>query len=120
MDRIPKSFEIINKIRKKWNEQCEQFYICYTVKELAYKITYELFEEYYGKCCNNTIFCKEIGDKWEIAIHFEQEIYFTFDIWWATGAFGDTGLHCGCGIIEGKLPDGFEDIEYVLEDVEED
>ena len=92
-------------------------YICYSVKELAYKISYDLLEEYFGEC-NNEIFCRIKKDKFEIAIYFEQDIFFIFDIYWKTGAFGDTSLICDNGRIEGKFPEGFQDIEEILPDEE--
>lgn len=119
VNRVEIVKDIIGKIQSKWTELQKDFYICYSVKELAYKISYELLEQYYEEC-NNAIFCKKIKDKFKIAIYFEQNIYFIFDIYWATGMFGDSGLHISNGQIYGELPKGYEDIEYVLEDNEEE
>lgn len=122
MERVGKAKEIINIISNRWKELQDIFYVCYSVKELAYKTAYKIYQEYY---CDNieeiytTIYCKQLKNKWKIAIPFEQDIYFIFDIWWATGMFGDTGLHIGNGEIFGALPKGYEDIEYVIEDEEE-
>lgn len=118
VDRIEKAKEINKVIRNKWQKLQDNFYICYSVKELAYKISYDLLEEYFGEC-NNAIFCKKEKDEWKIAIYFEQDIYLIFDIWWATGMFGDSGLHIGNAMITDFLPKGYEDIEYVLEENEE-
>lgn len=123
MNRIEKVKEIISIINNKWLELQKDFYVCYSVKELAYKVASEIYQEYYGDMIEDisgTIFCKKAKDKWKIAIQFEQEIYFIFDIYWATGMFGDTGLHINNGEMYGKLPNGYEDIEYVLEESEED
>ena len=106
---------IIEKIGNKWKELCKQFYVCYSVKDLAYKISYELLDYVYGEC-NNAIFCKKIQDKWSIAIYFEDNIYFTFDIWWQTGLYGDTGLHIGYGVFASELSKDYEDIEDFFEE----
>lgn len=122
MDRVEKVKEIINIISNKWKELTEQFYVCYSVKELAYTTASKIFQEYYSDKIEDiytTIYCKKIKDKWKIAIPFEQDIYFIFDIWWATGMFGDSGLHIGNGEIFGELPNGYKDIEEVIEDEEE-
>ena len=39
---------VIKKINDKWLELQEDFYICYSVKELAYKVAYDILNEYYG------------------------------------------------------------------------
>ena len=39
---------VIKKINDKWLELQEDFYICYSVKELAYKVAYDILTEYYG------------------------------------------------------------------------
>ena len=120
VNRVEIAKQIINKIQPKWLELQKDFYICYSVKELAYKVAYDLLEEYFGEC-NNAIFAKKEKNKWKIAIYFEQEIYFVFDIWSATGTFGDSGLHIGNGEMFGKLPQGYGDIEDVfIEEYEEE
>ena len=106
---------IIEKIGDKWQSLCQKFYVCYSVKDLAYKISYELLDYVYGEC-NNAIFCKFEGGKWNIAIYFEQEIYFTFDIWWQTGFYGDTGLHIGNGIMKYELENNYTDIQDFFEE----
>ena len=121
--RIKKAIDIQEKLQEKWYKLQKDFYVCYSVKELAYKIGGELIDEYYGNCEMAEMYCKvENGkfNKWKIALHFEDDIYFVFDIWWATGAFGDCGLHCGNAIMNGKLPEGYEDIDEVLPDDEEE
>ena len=110
-----KGCEIVSKLSNKWQELCKQFYVCYSVEDLAYKISYELLEEFYGEC-NNAIFCKCEGGKWNIAIYFEQEIYFTFDIWWQTRFYGDTGLHIGNGIMKYSLEKNYTDIQEFFGD----
>lgn len=118
-NRAEKVCEIQKKLNNKWADLQKMFYICYSVKEVAYKVAYELLETLYGEY-DNAIFCKAEKDKWTIAIYFEQDIYFYFDIWWKTGMYGDTGLNIGGANIKGKLLEGFEDIDYVLEDFEEE
>ena len=121
MDRVEKVKEIINIISNKWKELTEQFYVCYSVKELAYTTASKIYQEYYSDKIEDiytTIYCKKIKDKWKIAIPFEQDIYFIFDIWWATGMFGDTGLHIGNGEIFGALPKDYENIDDVIKDEE--
>ena len=45
--------EIIEKLNNKWLELQKDFYICYDVKELAYKVNYDilstLYEDYGGE-----------------------------------------------------------------------
>lgn len=122
MNRVEKVKEIIDVLNYRWQELARQFYICYSVKELAYRMASKIYQEYYSDKIEDiytTIYCKKIKDKWKIAIPFEYDIYFIFDIYWATGMFGDTGLHIGNGEIFGALPKGYEDIEYVIEEEEE-
>ena len=118
-NRIKKAIDIQEKVQNRWTELQKDFYICYTVKELAYKVGGELINEYYGDDREIELYCKFVGKKWKIALLFEDDIYLVFDIWWATGAFGDCGLHCGNAVMNGKLPEGFAYIDEVLEDVEE-
>lgn len=109
---------IIGKINDKWLELQKDFYICYSVKELAYKVAYDLLDEYYKDGSNCAILCKKWGNKWKVAIYFEQNVYLIFDIWWTTGFCGDTGLHIGNGKLHIGEPKGYEYIENVLEDNE--
>ena len=118
-NRIKKAIDIQEKVQKRWTELQKDFYVCYTVKELAYKIGTDLLCEYYKNCEEVELYCKKSKNKWKIALLFEDNIYLLFDIWWATGAFGDCGLHCGNAVMNGKLPEGFAYIDEVLEDVEE-
>lgn len=121
MERVEKVKEIINIINNRWKELAEQFYVCYSVKELAYRTANKIYQEYYGDKIEDiytTIYCKQLKNKWKIAIPFEYNIYFIFDIYWATGMFGDCGLHIANGEIFGALPKGYEDIEDVIEDEE--
>lgn len=118
-NRIKKAINIQEKVQNRWTELQKDFYICYTVKELAYRVGGELINEYYGDDREIELYCKFVGEKWKIALLFEDDIYLVFDIWWATGAFGDCGLHCGNAVMNGKLPEGFAYIDEVLEDMEE-
>ena len=113
MNRVETVKNIINKIQNKWSELQKDFYICYSVKELAYKIAYDLLEEYYGQKNINEIeiYYKKMKDKTKIAICFEQEICLIIDIWFSVGLFEDCGLHCGNATIVGKLPQGYKEFE---------
>lgn len=121
MNRLEKAREIVETIQDKWNE-LDRFYVCYSVKEVAYKVSNNLLSEFYKNFDFETmrLFCKKYKDKFKIAVLFEQEIYFVFDIWWSTGMFGDCGLHIGNAHIMGEKPEGYEDIEEILEDFEEE
>ena len=44
MNRVEKAKEIINIISNKWKELAEQFYVCYSVKELAYTTASKIFQ----------------------------------------------------------------------------
>ena len=122
MNRVEKVKEIKDILNYRWQELAEQFYVCYSVKELAYRTAYKIYNENYEDTddCYTVIYCKQLKNKWKIAIPFEYDIYFIFDIWWETGMFGDCGLHIGNGKIYGALPKGYENIEDVIEDEEEE
>ena len=123
VNRVEKAQEIIDTINNRWKELAELFYVCYSVKELAYRTASKIYQEYYGDNIEDictTIYCKKTKDKFKIAIPFEYDIYFIFDIYWVTSMYGDSGLHISNGQIYGELPKGYEDIEYVLEDNEEE
>ena len=121
MNRVEKVKEIKSTISDKWQELAKQFYVCYSVKELAYKTASKIYQEYYSDKVEEiytTIYCKRLKNKWKIAIPFEYDIYFIFDIYWETGMFGDTGLHIGNGEIFGTLPKGYKDIDDVIKNEE--
>jgi hypothetical protein len=118
-NRIKKAIDIQEKVQKRWTELQKDFYVCYTVKELAYKIGGELINEYYGDNREIELYCKIVDGVAKIALLFENDIYLVFDIWLATGAFGDCGMHCGNAVMNGKFPEGFVYIEEILEDEEE-
>ena len=121
-EKIKKQDEIIDSIDNMFDALCSTFYVCYSVKELAYKVAYDLLQEHYGENTEifPTIYCKRCKDKWKMAILFEEDIYLIFDIWWLTGMFGDCGLKCGNGKM--KIGDlrGYEYIEDYIEDEEEE
>lgn len=110
-NRVKIAIEMQEKLEKKWGKLQEDFYIGYSVNELAYKIAYELLQEFYGNVEYVEIYRKKHKDIYKIAIHFEDDVFFVVDIWWRTGYLGDCGLHCGNATIIGKLPKGYEEIE---------
>lgn len=116
------SDEIIDSIDNMFDALCSTFYVCYSVKELAYKVAYDLLQEHYGE--NEEIYpeiiCKKCKNKYKIGILFEEDIYLIFDIWWLTGMFGDFGLKCGNGKIKIGVPKGYEYIDDVLDDEDEE
>ena len=121
-EKFKKSNEIIDSIDNMFDALCCTFYVEYSVKELAYKVAYDLLQEHYGENIEifPEIYCKKYKDKWKMAILFEEDIYLIFDIWWLTGMFGDVGLKCGNGKM--KIGDlrGYEYIEDYIEDEEEE
>jgi hypothetical protein len=115
-----KCAKIIDKIKEEWNGLAKDFYICYSVKELAYKVCYDLQEVYNDKAMDLFIQCKIVNDKFKILFEIENGVYFIFDIWWTKTMYGDSGLHIGNATLNGKCPNGYKDIEVVLEDNEEE
>lgn len=114
---LKKQNEIIEKIKGVWASLCKDSYICYSVKELAYKIVYDLLNTLYNDYTEEIpIFYKFFKGNHKIIFEIEKNIYFQFDIYWVTGMFGDSGLHIGNATLTNKLPKGYHDIESVLED----
>lgn len=110
--------EIINKINNKWLELQKDFYVCYSVKELAYKIAYEILEELKINNYSIEIYYRLWNVKHKIMFEIENDVWFMFDIYWVTGMYGDSGLSIGNGKLTNKLNTNYEDIENILEDEE--
>ncbi len=116
---INRQNEIINKINSKWLELQKDFYICYSVKELAYKIAYDILEKLEINNYSIEIYYRFWNGKHKVMFEIENDIWFMFDIYWVTDMFGDSGLNIGNGKLTNKLKTNYEDIENVLEDNEE-
>ena len=126
---LARATEIVNKINEQWNKMCTDFYVCYSVKELAYtiaeKITDLLEKDYDYMGIDYKYDTKTEKHKiiFEIDNYMLEEkeihIYFTCDIWWVTGMFGDSGLKIGNGKIATRIPQGYEDIESAIPEEEE-
>lgn len=116
---------------QKWRQLTKDFYMCYTVGELANDTIYKLFNKnilyeipaYYKK--NTRLFKKVNGvdtkTTFKILCELENNLFFQFDIYWATGVFGDTGLHIDNGkfrIMKG-IPKGWKNIEELFNNEEE-
>ena len=107
---------VIKKINDKWLELQEDFYICYSVKELAYKVAYDILNEYFGDYSGYMqIYYRFYKDKHKIIFYIKDNIYMAFDIYWVSGMFGDSGLKIGNGHITNKIKSVYRDIEDVLE-----
>ncbi len=113
------------KIIDKWNELSKCSYVCYDVKELAYKVAYDIADVLNIK--NDIIICyRFIKDKHKIAFlvgkdyESKKDVYFRFDIWWDTSwVTGDTALLIGNANLTTKELKEYEYIEDCLEDNEE-
>ena len=123
--------DIKDKLQTKWSEIARQSYICYSVKELAYKVMFDIrnaldTDDYLDDCY---IGYKFINGKHKVICQIDEvrmpamitkPLYFTCDIYWNTGLFGDSVLLVGNGKLSTKVPQGYQDIEDCLEDEEEE
>jgi len=116
---------IKEKIIDKWSELSKCSYVCYDVKELAYKVAYDIADVLNIKE-DITIYYRFSKDKHKIAIlvgkdyDSKKDVYFRFDIWWETSWFtGDTALLIGNANLTTKELKGYKYIEDCLEDDEE-
>ena len=126
--------EIPKQLNDKWLELQKDFYVCYGVKELAYKVGYDLRDKIYElnniiklKNDDYTIYHRFYNNKHKIMFPLlivkdkfnkDRVLYICYDIYWATGVFGDCGLHITNGKLKTRVPQGYQDIEYALEDEE--
>lgn len=115
--------EIGMKLNEVWHEVQNDRYMCYTIKELAYNIAYKIGSEL-DNSFETTIYYKHYDNKHKIRFAltklYGQTVYMGFDIIETTGMFGDYMMHIRNGKITGKLPKGYQDIEEVFEDEEEE
>lgn len=116
---------IKEKIVSKWNKLVSCSYVCYDVKELAYKIAYEIADVLNIKD-DIMIYYRFSKDKHKIAflvgkdVNSKADVYFKFDIWWDTSwVTGDTALLIGNAKLTTKELKEYEDIEDCIEDEEE-
>lgn len=81
--------KIYSKINDTYKEFSKGFYQSYTIKELANKVAYDLLKLYRKDYLDFPILYKRSGDKYKIAIAFEEAededdlstlIWFAFDI----------------------------------------
>ena len=126
---------LIQALEPDWDKWCEKSFMCYSVKELAYEISYRVLD-LLNKNDGNEIY---IGYKFYDGKHkviFEIDnytigdgeqkkdvsIFLSFDIWWQSGFFdpNSSALRIGNGQLKMKIPQGYEDIEDVLRDEEEE
>ena len=112
--------EIIEILNNYWRELQKDFYVCYSVKELAYEITSRIIHKLGKTAIDFIIYYKFVKDRHKIIFILEDNIFFQFDIWWATSMFGDCGLKVGNGKIRNKIPNYYKDIEDVLKDEDEE
>lgn len=127
---LARATEIVNKINEQWNKMCTDFYVCYSVKELAYTIAEKITDllekdyDYMGIDYKYDTKAEKHKIIFEIDNYMLEEkeihVYFTCDIWWVTGMFGDSGLKIGNGKIATKIPQGYEDIESAIPEEEEE
>jgi hypothetical protein len=109
------------KIQDRWHELAKDFYLCYSVKELAYKVAYDLLEEYSDKPIDYLgIDYKFWNGKHKIIFQIEENVLFCFDIWWTKSMYGDTGLLIGNGTFRYVEPKGYQDIEIAIPEEEEE
>ncbi len=100
---------------EKWNDIINDFYVCYTNCDLASKVIYDLFER---DIFNDAFtYYRNIESGIKVLCELEEYIYFTFDIIWTTGMFGDTGQHVSNGSLRllKKIPKGYKDIEQLFD-----
>lgn len=116
---------IKEKIINKWNELSKCSYVCYDVKELAYKIAYDIADVLNIKD-DITIYYRFTKDKHKIAFlvgkdyESKKDVYFKCDIWWETSwVTGDTALLIGNANLTTKELKEYKYIEDCLEDDEE-
>lgn len=108
--------EDISRLNEKWQELASKFYVCYSVKELAYTIAWEIRTTLNTDYCeDNFVDYKYWDGKHKIAFEIENGLYFTFDIYFVCGMFGDCGLNIGNAKTTKDLK-GYKDIEIMLED----
>lgn len=116
---VSKSKEIINKINDKWIELQKNNYICYSVKELAYKVNYDLLDILGNNSMDVYPLYKLYGDKHKIIFEIDNDIFFAFDIWWEKNFLTN---ECWSKVGNGKLlkgiPKGYKWIDEVIEDEE--
>lgn len=112
--------QLLEKANENWGELQKQFYLCYSVGELASDTIYKLFD----KDIWNDIasYYRVINERFKILCELEENVYFQFDIYWETGFLGDCGLHIDNGKFKlmNKVPKGWKDIWELLEDDEEE
>lgn len=113
---VARQKEIIEILNDYWQELQKDFYVCYSVKELAYEIVSRIIHKLGQTAIDFIIYYKFYNGKHKIIFILEDNIFFQFDIWWVTGMFGDSGLKIGNGKLTNKIPKGYEDIDYVLND----
>ena len=115
---VRKQSEILDKINNKWLELQKNFYICYNVKELAYKVANDILEQI-GRNEDIYLDYKYNNKNGEHIIIFELEenIYLRFSIVWDKGFIsGDSGLRIRNGKIIDRVPRGYADIEEIIQD----
>ena len=116
---VERQKEIIEILNDYWENLSKDFYICYSVKELAYEIASRIIHKLGQTAIDFIIYYRFLNNKHKIIFMLEDNIFFQFDIYWVTGMFGDTGLKISNGKLTNKIPNCYEDIEDVLQDEEE-
>lgn len=114
--------QIIQKIIEQWRNLQKDFYICYSVKELAYKVVFDIDNAYHNGNCDYDIvvYYRYYNGKHKVIYEIEEGIFFGFDIWWTTTMYGDCGLHIGNAKVTRKIPKLYEDIEIAIEESEDE
>ena len=107
---------VADKIQEKWGDLSKNFYMCYNVYELAYKVVADLQEAYDGTIIDcPIIYQKKYEEVFKFCFEIDDSIFITFNVLWVTGMYGDTGLKVNNARIKGKLPMGYKEIDLVEE-----
>lgn len=120
MVNIRKQSEILDKISSKWLDLQKKSYICYNVKELAYKVANDILEQL-GRNDNIYLDYKYNRKNGEhiIIVELEENIYLRFVIVWEKAFIsGDSVLRIRNGRITDKIPKDYKNIEEVIRDEE--
>lgn len=111
----------MNEVNEKWGNITNNFYVCYSLVELATDTIYKLFEK---DSLNEmrTFYRKNGKQGTKILCELEENVYFQFDIFWVVGLFGDSGFRINNGKfrIFKEVPKGWNDIWELLDNDDEE
>ena len=119
-----KVLSIFKQINPTYRQLSSEFYVGYSVKQLADKVAYDLLKIYRSDYLDFPILYKKIGNKHKIAIGFEDDnndlskvIWLSFDIVPTINIIGDNGLTIEHGQIHTGEIKGYIFINDIEEEV---